>query len=396
MALVDKLYGWLANGPTPDADHILSAGLAHAEGAYRTRIIDVLLTRRSPASWGGLVVHWESLEPQTREALHADQALLHLAIGEAMKTGLAGARHGALLALSEAPTPRLAYLLPDALRDTSSRTRALAGQVLKTTVAAFLNEPPRDGDGGADRAAERELLIRAVREAFLTFDAHYRVESLEAAAWLARDVEEMLWQQIESRRSRTAIVIADHLEQWNEPQLAAFCLMALGKSNWRPRIVRKLAGWKREEHVEALLRHSDLLDRLEIRQNLARLRDPAWGDLLGRMADRVEPRLRECIPRWVASLGIDDRQKLRLLSAWAEDASEGMRRQAVYALAQINDPQADELLSRVAEGEDAPATFARWVLESQRGPARQRAVSAELQKQAAERNRAALAGGPRR
>ncbi|MFQ5807957.1 MAG: hypothetical protein ACE5I3_16045, partial [Phycisphaerae bacterium] len=64
MRLVDRLYDWLSQGPTPDCDRIFAAALPHAEPAWSERIVRILLKRGQEASWAALIGRYDQLAPE--------------------------------------------------------------------------------------------------------------------------------------------------------------------------------------------------------------------------------------------------------------------------------------------------------------------------------------------
>ncbi|HUU96328.1 MAG TPA: hypothetical protein VM487_11355, partial [Phycisphaerae bacterium] len=131
MELADKLYDWLAQGPTPECDRTLAAALAHAEPPYFDRIVQVLLKRAHEVSWAGLIRHYERLSPEMRRELFANDELTRVGIASAVRSGSVEMRCNALAALQDCLSPRLAYLLTDALRDESREVRDSAARVLR-------------------------------------------------------------------------------------------------------------------------------------------------------------------------------------------------------------------------------------------------------------------------
>ena len=69
MGLADKLYDWLAQGPTPVCDRTLAAALAHAEPSYFDRIVQVLLKRAALASPASMLLSPANLAAAAEGAL---------------------------------------------------------------------------------------------------------------------------------------------------------------------------------------------------------------------------------------------------------------------------------------------------------------------------------------
>jgi HEAT repeat protein len=126
MALADKVYEWLANGPTPGSERALADALRYAEPAYFDRLANCLIGRRTPAAWSALISRYTDLSADIRIAIKAEPDLVMAGISTAMKSGEADVRMNALEAYSDTPSERLSHLLPEALRDPSLPVRSRA------------------------------------------------------------------------------------------------------------------------------------------------------------------------------------------------------------------------------------------------------------------------------
>ncbi len=365
MELADKLYDWLAQGPTPECDRTLAAALAHAEPPYFDRIVQVLLKRAHEVSWAGLIGHYARLSPATRRELLANDKLMQAGIATMVRSGSVEIRRNALAALQDCLSPRLAYLLTDALHDESREVRDSAARVLRETAGAFLDRLPptsqTDPAAVAEYQAERERLVRALSDALRTFDVHFRVEAVEAALWFADDLGLLLWETLSNSRSRCGYVVGERLESWTHPRLAAFLLLGLTRPEWRPRTHPLLHRWSKPAEITALLRHSTLLARPGIRRALSGLKLP-WPRQLDTWMSAIPADLRARVPEWVCCLGYDDDEKARLLSKWLFSASSDVHRAAVYALATLDSEAVLAKLKSIAASDLPLATFARWYL----------------------------------
>ncbi len=364
MRLVDRLYDWLSQGPTPDCDRIFGAALPLAEPEWKRRIVDVLLYRATDAAWATLIGQYDQLEPEVRERLLAAPERVQGGISIAYQSGSADVRHNALRALADQPCPRMAYLLSQAIRDPSPRIRELAGQVLRTVADAFLklvdDEPYDEMMHCPDVAAARRQIVLGIEEALRGFELHHRNEVLETALWFSRDLGERLWDKLNARRSRLGVAVSEQLGQWNHPRLAHFLVTALRYPTWRRAAAGRLARWRTREELHALLRETDLLDDPAIRKNLAYVQNPHWFDRIDPGLRLVEPSLRPHVPRWACHAGIDDQRKTALLTRWVASRDPDLHRAAVYALAEVDTPAARKLLRQVAKSDSPLATFARW------------------------------------
>ncbi len=361
MAQVDLLYAWLASGPAPDCDHIFAEALEHAEDAWAGRIIEILQNRGHDASIAGLVASWERLGPDIRRQLCEDRERLWRAITLASRFSSPTARLNALRALDACITPRLAYLLPNLLRDRSDDVRELAARLLRRSAEVYLDQIDDEPDPAAREQAARNLL-RAIEDGLRTYDVHKRVEALEVALWFARELGQELWKILHSTRSKAGNGVRENLMDWNHPRLADFLLLALREPGWEDEAAALLREWKSPEEITALLERSEMVVHRRWRSRLARVHQPRWLDEIGPDMEPIAPPLRSRMPPLVRFAGFDAQQRMALLSRWARSEDLALRRQAYYAFADLGGGNAQMVLRQAAKREDALGVFARWYL----------------------------------
>ncbi|MBU0618105.1 MAG: hypothetical protein KKI02_10345 [Planctomycetes bacterium] len=368
MRLVDGLYDWLLQGPTPDCDRILGAALPHAEPVWAERMTRVLLQRGYDASWAGLIGQYDRLPPEIQDLLLHPDGHMQAGIALALRSSSREARVNALRALGRQPCVRMAYLLPLAIRDTSGVVRGLAAEALRQMADSFLEQPIPGPDAAEDlrRAYEdqRLQLALAVDEALQAFDLHNRIEVLEASLWLSRDLGPSLWSKLAARRSHAGLVVREQLSVWDDPRLAHFLLSGLKRRAWRRTSTRVLRGWKTIPQVAALLGEDHLLEDPTIRRHLSSIRSPQWFTRTDDGLTQLEPHLRRCAPRWVCYAGYAEPERLALLSRWLGAPDADLHSATVHVLARIDSPDARKLLGRVASGDSQLASFARWCVQA--------------------------------
>lgn len=364
MRPADRLRDWLAGQTDRECDRIFASALRRAEPEYFHNFAEILLTRRSDVGAAALIEHFEHVDPELRARLLSDEELLRTGVAHAMR-GSRAARAGALRVLEARPTPRLAYLLPDTLReknvelrDAGARLmRSLAANVWDRTVASYGTS---NAFAATSLAADREQVVRALIDGLRTFELHHCIEVLEAALWFAEDLEAELWTLLQKTRSRCAYVVNEHLQVWNTPRMAGFLLLALLQPDWRMPAQKLLQIWRSPEELRALLTHSHLLERPALRRVLATIRKPVWFEAIGRDLGHLPQAIRGCVPRWLCALGFSDEERIERLAEWLGSADPAVHRAAVYALASLNHPAGLRWMERVAEGRTALAPFARW------------------------------------
>jgi hypothetical protein len=360
MPLADRLYRWLASGPTPDCDEILAAGITHAESPWSEQITRVLLARGHTASWAALIGVLDRTPTDIRAAVLADREKLAAGIVAAMKSPAPAVRINALAAFAERPDPRLMFVLPEALRDPDADVRSAAGSVLRRTAEALLSR----GSPAGSFLDERRELVATAREAVRTFDLHHRSETLEVALWLAAEIGPTLWALLENHRSRAGVLVSEHLADWNHPWLAGFLVQALRFAAWRRTALAVLRGWKSRAHLIELLRVTHLLDDPDI---VAQLTALSAGPLLAELSEDlsgIPAELESAAPRWAAALGGRTEQRAALLQCWARSTDTALSRAAVYALAAMNGDGPLFAMREIAERSTPLGVFARWWVQA--------------------------------
>ncbi len=373
MPLVDRLYDWLLQGPTPGADRILAAALPHAEPEWAGRMTAVLLQRGGDASWRALIGQYDRLAPEICALLDQPNEHMQAGIAMALRARAPEQRINALRALERQSSARMAYLLPLAVRDSSRTVRELAAEVFRRMAERFLEQPapPADADDDLGRAYtdQRHQLALALDEALQTFELHSRIEVLEAALWFSRDLRQPLWSKLTARRSRAGLVVRERLSDWDHPRLAHFLLFALQRSEWRPITARILQNWQTVPQISALLDQDDLLDDPLIRRHLGSIHSPQWFTRTDDGLSELEPHLRRLAPRWVCHAAYTDPERLELLARWLNAPDVGLHSAVVHTLARIDSPGAVQLLEQVADSDSRLAPFARWCVEALDTPA---------------------------
>jgi hypothetical protein len=373
MKQVEPLYNWLATLEDAEADHILAAGLEHADASFVARIITTLLGRKTELAWKGLASNYDRLDDAARaQLLASDEALLRAGVAAALKSETPRHRQNALALLTEHQQPQLAHLASDALRDVLPAIRETAAQIIRASAERIL-APSAAADGGtpgAPLAPEvRTIVIEALRAGLHSFDVHFRLEILEASLWFAKDLRETLWNVLGTRRSHAAYAVTEQLPAWDHPRLASFVLIALGWPSWRWSAQEVLDRWSTREQLLAILRNSDLLADPQVRDSLHVLRSPAWLAAAGSDLAELTPEDRALVPQWLCHLGYSDEDRVRVLARWRLSRYPEVQRAAIYALAKLENREALRILADVAVRPGPMMQFARWVLAGRRATA---------------------------
>lgn len=366
MDKIDQLYEWLTQQPAPHADRALAAALPAAEPEYIVRLAGALLKRENATAWGALVVHRDRLPSDAREAVFARRDLLYAGIARAAQWSSPLARKSALECLAQHPRGKLAYLIPDALRDGSTEVRDAGAAAFRAMAAQFLDRatPPPDGlSWQAFHDGETRQFIEVVWNVFSHLDRHFHVNAFEATLWFARYFDADLWDALEAPRSHAGYVVREHLPAWDEPRLAGFLLLALRRSNWRRLAAHALQRFRTRQEFEALLEHTELLNDEEIARQVHLLKDPGWQPWLKLSHADWSAAIAPRVARWMATSRGGDELGVATLSDWIGHGSATHRRSAILALAAQGGASAQRVLARLAAaGDDANAHFASWAV----------------------------------
>lgn len=363
--LVTKAYEWLASGPEPDCDRVLAAALDHADGPWAARLIALLVRRASDASWAGLMQHYQNLPDATRQLVRQRPDLICGGAPLAVRASRAEVRAGVMSLLADEPMPRLMYLAANALRDTDIRVRELAAAALRKCAERQADQTENTA-GESSTGENRAQMVRALDDALRMFEAHRRADVLEASLWFAPELGERLWHTIGEPRSHAGILVTERLKAWSHPRLAAFLLLALKQPAWRALATQLISEWRQIDHVSALLRHSALLEDIEVRARLSGVRKPQWFEQCGPALSDLPADVRPCAPRWVLYSGLPAERKIGYLRAWLRSDDDALRRAAAQGLAAINAPDLVETLEPLAKGDGPLAAFCRWYVRARK------------------------------
>lgn len=373
MPKVDKLYAWLANEPTPNAERIIAAALPQADDASFARLVDLLLGRANESSWAALISQFSRLTPEQQDRILIEPRLVRAGITAAARWSSSEARENAFRVLNLHPDEKLAFLVPTGLRDSSQIVRTLATDALRQMADAFLQRhvAPIRGIPWEDNVEpDTELFLEVIRRVFAKFTFHLQVEAFEIALWFARYFEDEVWESLDSPRSHTAYVTREHLFEWKSPHLTGFLMLCMERREWRRTAAARLEKYTSRDECCALLRNTDLLQDEEIAHAISLVRKPLWYDAFLRNWGDLPAALQQHIPAWlVHSSAEDEADKLELLTRLATTTDADGRVEAIFALAEIDSREAEKALARIAAtGRDALAHFASWVLQGRRMP----------------------------
>lgn len=354
MAAVDMLYRWLSRDTHPLVDDALGHALARAEPEYAARIATLLLERRRPTAWQGLVTGYDRVPAQLQERVCARPDLLHAALAAALHDRRRSGRRNGVAALRDLRDFEQAERLSAVLSDEDEGVRLAAAEALRHYADTLIT-----GDRLATPAG-RSALLRAALTAVEQFDGHRSPAVLEAALWLAKEIGAPLWAALGAPHTPAGRVVADNLPDWSSPRLAAFLLLALGQPGWEALARVRLTEWSTPAELTALVRQSELLGLPAVRRGLGQLVRPRWLLAADQCLHTLPQDVRALLPYWVCHVGFTAQERLERLARWLEEPLPEVQRAAAYTLARLDRPEAVELLTRQALRQGPMQTFARW------------------------------------
>lgn len=366
MAAIDQLYDWLSNQPPPHADRILAAALPHAEPAYADRMIACLRRRENESAWAALIANQDRLKPAILAELQQRKDLYFAGIARAARWSSPRFRLNAHHCLAQSPRTKLAYLIPDVLRDSSPAVREAGALAFRRLAAHFLDQtvaPREDFDWRSGPEGESKQFLEVVAYALRRFDRHLQVPAFEASLWFARYFDRELWDILDAPRAHAGYVVREHLPSWDSPRLTGFLLLCLRQTLWRRAAAHVLGKFSTIPQLRALLQHTDLLDDPETARLVSLIKNPAWVKTATGNPDAFSPVERALLMRWFACAGVDIDIRVNLLSAELERPPSPARSAALFALGRLDSPSTTRVLARIGgAGTDATAHFASWVV----------------------------------
>lgn len=354
MAAVDMLYRWLSRDTHPLVDDALGQALSRAEPEYAARLATLLLERRRPAAWHGLVTGYDRVPTKLQERVCARPDLLQAAIAAALNDRRRSGRRNGVAALHDLRDFEQSERLSAALSDEDEGVRLAAAEALRYYADTLIT-----GERQAT-ATGRAALLRAVLTGVEQFDAHRSPAVLEAALWLAKEIGAPLWTALGSPDTSAGRVVADNLADWSNPRLAPFLLLALGQPAWEALARARLAAWSAPAELTALVRQSDLLGVPAVRRGLGQLVRPRWLLVADQGLHALPQDVRALLPYWICHVGFTVQERMERLARWLEEPLPEVQRAAAYTLARLERPEAAELLTRQALRQGPMQIFARW------------------------------------
>ncbi|HVT80233.1 MAG TPA: HEAT repeat domain-containing protein [Phycisphaerae bacterium] len=276
----------LAESTNLAVERAVEIALAEAGAREQTELAEVLLQRNQRAGWVAMIRAFHKLDESIRQKLLERPRDLFGPLAETMGDAEGHARENVITIVQQCTDVRLVYLLAEALMDSRTEVRSLAGNSLLEVVRRYW-ERIHGSNGEALPDAEDDAQIRrALDVALRHFKTHRQVDALLAALIHERQQDATLWAYFQDPyddRTRAATIL---LRAPSEPALAPALLLALG-SGLKPAAMAGVAAVESVEIAGAMAENSfRLIDPVlrEAAQNVPHLKmlgalrkDPPWN-----------------------------------------------------------------------------------------------------------------------
>ncbi len=365
-----KILDVLVQSDHPAADQAIASGLPMLAADEQCRFVDLLVTRSREGALEILPELFDRLTPEAQARLVANTAHLFGALRSTTRSPNLQTRLNSLNIIRRSRNPRLAYLAAACVHDGSHQIRGEAGQtLLELTELHCRNysdttEMLRDaGDGDAAltmpivqtlrlMSEERQQLVSSIRESLSHFESHHRPEVLEAAMYLAHELEGSLLAEGTLKRGKLTQAMLEIYSTTPSPRMAAFTYIALRYPELRRRIVMVLSNLRDPVFFAEFIRHQWLARDPSITTHLAAIRSLAWLTDGFEVAFTLPPAVSALAPAWISRLGLPTDQKVRLMMNFLLIDHSGANRSAAWELIRIQTPASNSALQSAVDHDD--------------------------------------------
>ncbi len=365
-----RIIDILAECQDPAADQALVAGALHVDNTYQVEIITTVLGRGNELALKAIPGLFDMLEPETQDLVVPHTTRLSSILRVSIRSSRAQTRLNTLQMIGRAGCHRLAYLAALAIHDGSPKVRAEAAATLleltrkhlhnhDDTAAALLCAAEPDGSISLASVKtlkllrdERKFLISAIEDALHCYESHHRPEVVEAAMYLATELEKSLFQQSILQRGKLTHAMLEILTNSLSPRLAPFTYLALCYRELRRHVVDLISKHRDTEFFAEFIRCHWLTRDATVRKNLVSLRELAWlGDGL-EPAFTLPPDVAALTPGWLLALGLPSDRKVALVLNFLLLDDLTANSAAVAALLRIDTPASTLALQSVLDHDD--------------------------------------------
>ena len=380
-----RVLDLLRQSRDPAADEALVAAATRVPPDLQAEIIAILLEHATDAGLEALPAIYDKLVPDCRDWIVAHASRLFASLRANIRSSVVQTRLNTLAIIRRSGCLQLAYLAGYAMHDGAPSVRAEAAATLRdladrhyatyTETTSVLRDAA-EADGSLSRPIvqtlhllreERKHLLAALRDALHCYESHHRQEIIEAAMFLASELEDSLFQQSTLKLGKLTQAMNDVLAGSLSPRLAPFIYVALGHQEVRRRILPALLNCRDAAFFAEFIRHHWLARDPSVRRQLQTIRNLAWltDGLEAVFSLPLDAAL--LMPGWLLLLGLPPDQKIALLLNLLLLDDPAVSRAAVWALIRIDTPAATLALRSVLDQERPElATIVRRELDFRR------------------------------
>ncbi|MBN2561783.1 MAG: HEAT repeat domain-containing protein [Phycisphaerae bacterium] len=353
------------------ADQALVTGVLRVTPEHQREIVAILLERANEHGLRALPTLFHNLDAEAQSLIIANTSRLFAPLRASIRSSNSQTRLNTLEIIRRSGSLRLGYLVAFAIHDGSPKVRAEAAGALQQLAKkhcqnyAETTGALRDAtepDGSLSHAIvqtlkllrdERRYLVTAIQEALHSYESHYRPEVIEAAMFLADELESDLFEHSTLKRGKLTHAMHEVYTGTVSPGLVPFTYVALCYPELRRRIVSALATNKSTGFFAEFIRHHWLARDPAIRKNLIAVRSLAWLKDGLDAAFSLPEDVAAMAPAWLLHLGLPSEQKVALLLNFLLIDSPPVNRAAVWALVNINTPASTLALQGLLDHDDA-------------------------------------------
>ncbi|MFQ5423894.1 MAG: HEAT repeat domain-containing protein [Phycisphaerae bacterium] len=353
------------------ADRAFVEALRYLDGPQlQTEIVEILLHRGRDEGLNAMPALFDHVDDQAQAIIVDHTPRLFAALRAGIRSGKVQTRFNTLRIVQRSRNPRLAYLPAHAMHDASPRIRMTAAAVLlelsnlfrrrQTETRATLQAQPERGETSTHSVAaavdhlaqEQQFLATALREALSSFESHHQIEVVEAAMYLAEELEETLFDHPSSRRGKLTHAMQEVFTKSLSPRLASFAYIALRYRDLRGRVVSTLANCRDAAFFAEFVRYAWLGRSPSIGRALHSIHTLSW------LSDELEavfslpPDVAVRLPAWLLPLGISTDLKVSILNHVFLLDNPAAHRAAAWALMAIRTAAGTRTLNVLLESDD--------------------------------------------
>lgn len=368
-----------------DATPVSESESATAAGAPATRDHEFrsLLVRHVSDLHSGLRAAVESPEPAARLAavsliLAANDVRSAYLLSTALRTACHETQSAAANALremtarllavadevQEGPSPTPAHDSHANGRTAPAVTPARSAPAVTTARSALVDATARSA---LPVAPARSALADAVAHAVRGWEIHLQLPVLEAAMWLAPELEPVIVEKLNEPRSRIGHALQSTLETATDARMAGFAFRALAIPWLRAAAAKTLGRAGDAAFLRALASGSRLLANTKVSAGCHWIHDCAWARSDGQWPKGTSPAVASRLVHLFARTGVSSERKMAVLRAWVRSSEECVRQAALEVLLADRSDGSTRVLAELGiRSGGTSSDVARWEIRRRR------------------------------